>query len=194
MCLSLKKSLSWGRGEEEVRTVDWIKPLGRGNGPHSGTSGGANPTKAPGGEIGRGSFSKENKDKVDQKRENERWGHSQQMSILVFTYSFKKIVEWSLEACATSGIKNQKIPMAAAVIVSTTWPLDPLATVVDSSHSWGLCHSLLPHTKTFSGTVEAGSANAQGCLDVPEVGCPQGSLQPTEARVNSEHPSFSISM
>lgn len=56
----------------------------------------------------------------------------------------KKIVKWSLGACATSGIKNQKIPMAAAVIVSTTWPLDPPATVVDSSHSWAcatLCFS-----------------------------------------------------
>lgn len=170
-----------------------IKPLGWGNGPYPGTSGGANPTKAPGCEIGTGSFSKENKDKVDQKRENECWEHSQQMFILVFMYSLKKIVEWRLGACATSGIKNQKIPMAAAVVVSTTWPLDPPATVVDSSHSWGLCHSLLLHPKTFSGTVEACSATAQGCVDVPEGECRQGNLQPTGARVNSKHSSFSIS-
>lgn len=106
----------------------------------------------------------------------------------------KKIVKWSLGACATSGIKNQKIPMAAAVIVSTTWPLDPPATVVDSSHSWGLCHSLLLQPKTLSGTVEACSANAQGCLDVPDIECHQGNLQPTGARMNSKHSSVSISM
>lgn len=52
-------------GGEMERRARELERVGRGNGPYPGTSAGANPTKAPGCEIGRGSFSKENKDKVE---------------------------------------------------------------------------------------------------------------------------------
>lgn len=75
--------------------------------------------------------------------------------------------------------------MANTVDVPSEQPFDSPITVVDSSYSSRLCNSLLLHGRTFSGTVEACPAQAQGCLDV--FGYTGGLIPSGQSTANKDH-------
>lgn len=134
------------------------------------------PTEAPGREIGRWGFPKENR-KVDKKSEIGCWDTL--ASVYSSIHSLQNLGDDTL------GNKKAKIPMVDAVDVHHPPPPGPLTRLqlLWTIPPQGNCVHIpasLPEDSFLA--LEAPSACARGCLDVPEDSRRQGNLKPTRVR------------